>query len=150
MTTAGQRKAALYLAALSASERRGLLAGLPSTTARGLVPLIAQIQRRGWNHRAAIEHALADELRGLTADTTLSVEALMELAHRLPPAWYARVIAAAGPVDHEFLLALLDTRYAIRVREELRTMPPMPPTLARVVLAEAMAAANGRGVACAG
>jgi hypothetical protein len=73
----------------------------------------------------------------------------MALAQRLPPAWYARVLTAAGPVDHEFLLALLDTGYAARVREALRAMPPMPPSLAKVVLAEAMAAGDGRGGACA-
>lgn len=149
MNTAGQRKAAMYLAALSPPERRGLLAGLPPATARGLRPLIDQIERLGWNHRQAIERALEDELRGLTVDTTLGVEALMELANRLPPAWYARVMAAAGPVDHEFLLALLDVPYAGRVREALRTMPPMPATLASVVLAEAMAVGGRRGGACA-
>lgn len=149
MSTSGQRKAALYLSALSSADRRALLSLLPATTARGLKPLIDQLIALGWNHRPAVEAVLADELRGLTADTTLGIEALMELAHRLPPGWYARVIAAAGPVDHEFLLALLDAPYSQRVRESLRSLPPMPAVLADAVLAEAMMLADRRATACA-
>jgi hypothetical protein len=147
-STLGQRKAALYLAALSSAERSALLSALPATTARVLKPLIDQLIRLGWNHRPAVEAALADELRGLTADTTLGVDALLRLAQRLPPGWYARVVAAAGPVDHDFLLALLDEPYAQRVREALRNLPPMPPVLADAVLAEAMMLDHREGAAC--
>lgn len=149
MSTPGQRKAALYLAMLSPAERRTLLARLPPATARQLRPLIGQIVGRGWNARAAVESVLGEELRGLTADTTLGIEALLELSRRLPPGWYARVVAAAGPVDHEFLLALLDTAYAQRVREELRAQPALPPALASAVLTEALALGGTGGTACA-
>lgn len=149
MSTPGQRKAALYLAALSPRERRSLLAGLPAATARNLRPLIDELLHRGWGERALVERFLADELRGLTAETTLGIEPLLELAQRLPPGWYARVVAAAGPVDHEFLLALLDAGYSQRVRAELRAQPTMPPALARAVLIEAMALSAPGGTACA-
>lgn len=149
MSTLGQRKAALYLAALSPAERRGLLARLPIATGRQLRPMIDDLVRRGWNTRGVAEAVLADELRGLTADTTLGIEALLELSRRLPPGWYARVVSAAGPVDHEFLLALLDSGYSQRVREELRAHPALPPAMASAVLAEAMAMAGTGGTACA-
>jgi hypothetical protein len=148
-STLGQRKAALYLAALSIPERRALMSALPASTVRGLNPLIDQLVRLGWTHRPAVEAALAEELRGLTADTTLGVDALLRLARRLPPGWYARVVAAAGPVDSDFLLALLDDQYAQRVREALRELPAMPPVLADAVLAEAMLLDSREGAACA-
>lgn len=149
MSTPGQRKAALYLAALSPTERRALLMRLPVATGRQLRLLIDELVKRGWNARSAVESVLAEELRGLTADTTLCIEALLDLSRRLPPGWYARVVAAAGPVDHEFLLALLDSAYAHRVREELRAQPTLPPALASAVLAEAMSLGNTGGAACA-
>lgn len=149
MSTPGQRKAALYLAALSSPERRALLARLPPATARQLRGMVDELASRGWNVRSLVEQVLADELRGLTADTTLGIEALLELSRRLPPGWYARVVAAAGPVDHEFLLALLDAAYARDVRDALRAQPTLPPALASAVLAEAMILGGTGGTACA-
>jgi hypothetical protein len=149
MSTPGLRKAALFLSVLSPADRRAMLARLPAATGRSLRPLIDELVRRGWNARAAVEQVLAEELRGLTADTTLGIEALLELSRRLPPGWYARVVAAAGPIDHEFLLALLEADYARRVREALRAQPALPPALAGAVLAEAMALGGSGGTACA-
>lgn len=149
MSTPGQRKAALYLAALSPAERGALLARLPHSTGRQLRPMIEDLARRGWTARGAVEQVLAEELRGLTADTTLGIEALLALSRQLPPGWYARVVAAAGPVDHDFLLALLDNAYAQSVREALRAQPALPPALARAVLAEAMVLGGSGGAACA-
>jgi hypothetical protein len=149
MSAIGQRKAALFLATLSAAERRTLLATLPASTVRGLKPLVDELLRRGWTAREPMERVLADDLRGLTAETTLDVEQMMRLAGQLPPEWYARVLAAAGPVDHEFMLALLDAGYARRVRAEMAGAKALPPVLAQALLAEAMQLAAGQGDACA-
>lgn len=149
MSTPGQRKAALFLATLSPGERRTLLRRLPASTARGLKPLIDELLARGWGVRAAMERVLADDLRGLTAETTLDVEQMMHLAGKLSPEWYARVLVAAGPVDREFMLALLDDGYARRVRAELAGLVALPPVLAQAVLAEAMRLATNGDRACA-
>lgn len=137
--TPGQRKAALYLTSVSGSDRRALLARLPGTTRRLLQPAIDDLRRRGWNDRAAVEQVLSEDLRGLTSTTTLDIETLLGLSRRLPAAWYARVMAASGPVDRQFLLALLDDDYAAAVRQELRAMPTLPPALAGALLEETMA-----------
>ena len=148
MMTPGQRKAALFLSSVSGPERRALLARLPAATGQLLRPAIGDLLRRGWNHRDAVEQALSEDLRGLTASTTLDLDSLLALSRRLPADWYARVVAAAGPVDRQFLLALLEDGYAARVREELRTGPALPPALARALLVEAMSLAGREETAC--
>lgn len=137
--TPGQRKAALYLASVSGPDRRILMARLPGTTRRLLMPAINDLRQRGWDDRAAVEQVLSEDLRGLTSTTTLDIESLLGLSRRLPATWYARVMAASGPVDRQFLLALLDDHYAAAVRQELLEMPPLPPALASALLEEAMA-----------
>ncbi|MBW8311244.1 MAG: hypothetical protein K0M64_04345 [Rhizobium sp.] len=149
MMTTGRRKAALYLSSVSPSERRALLARLPAATGRSLLPMVQELVRRRWNVRAAVEQVLSEDLRGLTATTTLDVESLLILARHLSPGWYARVIEASGPVDRQFLLALLDDDYAARVRRELQHGTPLAPALASALLAEAMALAGREASGCA-
>lgn len=149
MSMNGQRKAALFLATLPVPDRRALLARLPERVARDMRPLIDGLVRRGWTARAAVDVVLAEDLRGLTAETTLDVEQLMALSRRLPADWYARVLVSAGPVDHDFMLALLDDAYARRVRDALAGLRPLPPLLAAATLAEATRLAAGGEGACA-
>lgn len=137
MSTPGQRKSAVYLASMSPSERRRVLAALPAKSVAQLQPLIDFCIQSGWGDRALVDAALADELTGLTASTTLSVEQLLKLSSELDPLWYARVLRAAGPVDHDFLLALLDGHYARRVRDELQQLTRPPERLGRALIAEA-------------
>lgn len=137
-TALGLRKSALVLATLSASERRRLLGALPAATAEELSAHLRELGRRGLMHRAAIERVLAEDLRGLTEDTTLRIEQLMAMAGRLPAPWFARVLEAAGPIDREFLLALLDEPYARDVRAELGTGPALAPAAAKAILEWAM------------
>ena len=82
--TAGQRKAALYLASLSPRDSQVLLSRLPASSSRTLEPLLRQIAANGWNDRSLAEAALADEIRGLTAQSSLSVDALLALSRVLP------------------------------------------------------------------
>lgn len=137
-TALGSRKSALMLATLPASERRRLLAALPPASAAEVGSHLRELGRRGLMHREAIERVLAEDLRGLTEDTTLRIEQLMAMAGQLPPTWFARVLEAAGPVDRDFLLALLDEPYARSVRAELAAGPMLAPAAANAILAWAM------------
>lgn len=135
---AGRRKAALLLASLPAGERQRLMAGLPPAISRELDRLMADLRHRGLLHREVIEKVLAEDLRGLTAETTLGVEQLLALAESLPAGWFARVLTAAGPIDREFLLALLSDGYARQVRGELAGAVTLTPTVAGAILEWAM------------
>ena len=137
MSTAGQRKSALYLASLAPEDQRVLLAALPAASARALKPLVEQVVANGWNDPEVIGEVLADELRGLTADTSLSVEALLQLAKQLPPDWTARLFAANAALDARFMLALLDAPMGTRVGKHLAEVPKLPERLREAVLAEA-------------
>lgn len=138
--TRGQRKAALYLASLSAADRRQLLAGLPESAARSLGNLIEQLTTRGWTNSSVVTELLADELRGLTSDTALTVEELLAMAKVLPADWTARLFAANSAMDRRFMLALLDGTQARRVQGELTQVPALPERLRDALLAEVSAA----------
>lgn len=137
MTGNGLRKAALYLASLGPDDQRDLLAALPSDAARALRPLIAEIIAHGWQAPDIVGRALAEEIRGLTASSSLSVDALLALAKVLPADWSARVFAANTAIDMKFLVALLDAPQAQRVQEQLTRVPQLPPQLRDALLAEA-------------
>lgn len=137
MTTTGQRKAALYLASLPHDEQQKLLAALPTEAARGIKPLIAQIVQNGWNDDEIISKVLADEIRGLTAHSSLSVDVIIALASALPDDWTARLFVANSAVDPKFLLALLDHQHAKRVQFGVSMVPRLPEKLKEALLAEA-------------
>ena len=104
----GQRKAALYLASLSARDRRQLMATLPAAAARPLSTLVDQLAARGWVDGEVMSELLAEELRGLTSDTALTVEDLLAISHELPSDLTARLFAANSAMDRRFMLALLE------------------------------------------
>ena len=137
MTTPGQRKAALYLASLPHDEQQKLLAALPTEAARSIKPLIAQILQNGWNDDEAINKVLADEIRGLTAHSSLSVDVIIALAGALPDDWTARLFVANSAVDPKFLLALLGHQHAKRVQFSVSMVPRLPEKLKEALLAEA-------------
>jgi len=137
MIHAGHRKAALYLASLAPEEQRVLIAALPVDAARAIKPLIAQVMAHGWNDTEIVSRALAEEIRGLTAQSSLSVDALLALAKVLPPDWTARLFAANAAIDAKFLLALLDAPLAPRVQEQLNRVHRLPERLKDALLAEA-------------
>jgi hypothetical protein len=139
MTAIGQRKAALYLASLAPDEQRALIAALPAATARTIKPLVAQVIANGWHDAELVGRALAEEIRGLTAQTSLSVDALLALAKVLPPDWTARLFAANAALDSRFMLALLDAPLAKRVQEQLSRVQRLPERLKDALLAEAQA-----------
>jgi len=137
MTHAGQRKAALYLASLPPDEQRALISALPSEAARAVKPLIAQVMAHGWNDSEIVSRALAEEIRGLTAQSSLSVDALLALANVLPADWTARLFSANAAIDAKFLLALLDAPLAQRVQEQMNRVQRLPERLKDALLAEA-------------
>jgi hypothetical protein len=139
MMPAGLRKAALYVASMAADERRRLLAALPVEAARVLAPMVDGLVARGWNDPELVRAVLSDEIRGLTAQSSLSVDALLALAKAQPDAWTARLFAAHASMDRQFLLALLDGAQGKRVQPELERVPRLPPALRDALLAEASA-----------
>jgi hypothetical protein len=137
VSSAGQRKAALYLSTLAVTDQRALLAALPAESARVLRPMIAQVVANGWNDAGLVAEVLAEELRGLTARTAMSVETLLDVSRALPSDWTARVFTANSALDSRFLMALLDGAQARRVEGEMRDGPSLPPKLREALLAEA-------------
>lgn len=139
MTSVGQRKAALYLSSLAADEQRLLLSALPADAASSLKPLLATIAANGWNHPELVGRALAEDIRGLTAQTSLSIDGLLELVKSLPPDMTARLFAANVAMDAKFMLALLDAPSAKAVQLQLSRVPVLPTRLKDALLAEAQA-----------
>lgn len=137
MSTIGQRKAALYLASLAPLEQRNLLAALPAEQARAITPLVAQVVAKGWHHAEIAGRALASEIRGLTAETSLSIDDFLALTKVLPADWTARLFAASAAIDMKFLLSLLDLPVAKRVHAHLGQVQRMPARLKEALLAEA-------------
>jgi hypothetical protein len=136
MSSAGQRKAALYLSSLAVAEQRLLLAQLPAASARGLRPLIAQAVANGWNDPELVGEVLAEEIRGLTARTSLSVETLLRFSQSMPSDWTARLFAANSGLDSRFLLALLDGAKSREVEQGMRRVPALPTRLREALLDE--------------
>ncbi|MFT3806720.1 hypothetical protein [Arenimonas sp.] len=139
MSAHGLRKTALYLASLPADEQRSLLVALPAEAQRALKPLIAHVAAQGWAAPELVGRVLAEEMRGLTAESALSVDALLALGKTLPADWTARVFAATPAIDSKFLLGLLDTPLEQRVQEHLAAVPRLPDRLRDALLAEAAA-----------
>lgn len=137
--TTGQRKAALYLASLSPRDSQALLSLLPASSTRVLQPLLRQIAANGWNDPSLAQEALADEVRGLTAQSSLSIDALLALSKVLPADWTARLFASNSALDSRFLLALLDGPASRRVGADLARYPRLPERLRDALLIEAQA-----------
>lgn len=137
MSTMGQRKAALYLASLDAADQHALLSALPAEQARAIRPLIAVVRAKGWQGRDLVTRALSSEMRGLTAETSLSIEDFLTLTKLLPPDWMARLFAASAAIDTKFLLSLVDVSKARQVRGYLDEVQRMPSRLREALLIEA-------------
>lgn len=144
MSTPGERKSALLLMSLHPRDRRHLLGRLPRTSARTLSALISELERTRLPIAELAEAVLAEEVRGLTASTSLKVEQLVKLSEQLSPAWFARVLSAWTGVDRSFCLALLDDRRATAVRDELRHFDRLPPKLVEALREESVRLAERR------
>lgn len=138
MSTLGERKCALLLVSLRTRDRHRLLASLPAASARTISGLVAELERLPLPMGELAEELLADELRGLTAQTSLDLDELVHLSKRLPPAWFARVLSVWAGVDRTFCLALLEDAASVEVRGELDRMAPLPPKLIEALKAEAV------------
>ena len=138
MSTPGERKCALLLVTLRRPDRRRLLRRLPAGSARAIRALVAELEQLPFPIAELAEHLLADEVMGLTGQTSPGLEELVALSRRLSPAWFARVLAVWGGADHAFCLAMLDERTAADVRREGNAVSALPPKLADAVRSEAM------------
>jgi hypothetical protein len=110
---------------------------LPAEQARVIKPLIEQVIAKGWHQSEIAGRALASEIRGLTAETSLSIDDFLTLTKTLPADWTARLFAASAAIDMKFLLSLLDLPVAKRVRAHLSEVQRMPSRLKEALLAEA-------------
>lgn len=137
MTTLGQRKAALYLSSLAPIEQRNLLAELPAEQARVVSLLLTKIVTKGWHHPEIAGRALASEIHGLTAESSLSIDDFLALTKVLPADWTARLFSASAAIDMKFLLSLLDLPVARQVRIHLGQVQRLPDRLKEALLAEA-------------
>lgn len=147
MSTMGERKCALLLVTLRSSDRRRLLAALPVGSARTIRRLVDELERLPWPVAELAETLLFDEMRGLTARTSLDLDQLVALSKTLPPAWFARVLSVWAGVDRAFCLALLNDAASTEVRGELERMAPLPPKLIDALKAEAMVLASRKEAA---
>ncbi|QDH70146.1 hypothetical protein [Marilutibacter alkalisoli] len=138
MSTLGERKCALLLVTLRKGDRRHLLARLPAASARSVRRLVAELEALPLPVSDLAQILLADEVRGLTTQTSIDLNQLMALSGQLPPLWFARVLSVWGGVNHAFCLSLLESSYADKVKDELQGFSPMPPKLLEAVKAEVM------------
>lgn len=142
MSTPGQRKSALLLLSLAPRDRRHLLAKLPADTVGVLRGLMRELDAANLPLESLAATLLADDLRGITASTSLDVDQWLALADTLPAPWLARVLAAWTGVDRNFCIAMLDAPVAADVRRELDRVPPLPLKLLQAMQAESAAMAS--------
>jgi hypothetical protein len=131
-----ERKCALFLTTVGRTERRRLLARLPGEAADRIRALVAELDRMPFPVGEVAAEVLADEVRGLTATTSLDLDQLLALSGRLSPIWFARVLAVWPNVDRAFCLSLLDAPTAAAVKRELATLPVLPARLTEALRAE--------------
>jgi len=143
----GERKCALLLTTLAPRDRRRMLAALPSASAARIRTVLAQLLAMPVPIAELAQTLLADEVMGLTSETTLELDRLIELSEHLPAPWFARVLAAWTGVDRSFCLSLLERGRSASVSRELQDMPALPPRLASALKAEAVALASRRRAA---
>lgn len=138
-TTLGQRKTALMMMTLRKSDRRQLLARMPRAAADPLRRLIAELESMPWPVADLVDELLAEEVRGLTARTSLELDQIVALSRRLPPVWFARSLAAWPGIDRNFCVSLLDPAVALEVKQELVRMGTLSPKVADAIKAEVVA-----------
>jgi hypothetical protein len=138
-STPGQRKTALMMVTLRKDERKRLLARLPRATAEPIGRLIAELEAMPWPTAEFVDELLAEEVRGLTARTSLELEQIVLLSERLPPPWFARALAGWPGLDRNFCLSLLDNDVAAEAKHELTRMSSLSPKLADAIKAEVVA-----------
>jgi len=142
MNALAERKCALFLTTLCRGDRRRLMSQLPVETSRRIRQLLAELEAMPFPVAEVASEVLADEVRGLTAATTLDLDQLVALSRRLSPAWFARVLVAWPNVDRMFCLSMLESPAAGSVRRELAAHSALPPRLMEALQAEASALVN--------
>lgn len=145
-STRGERKSALLLATLPSGDRKRLLAALPAASSARVRRLVAQLLAQPWPVAELAQQLLAEEGDSPAIDAALDVDRLLELSELLPPAWFARVLAACAGVDRSFCLSLLDPDHSASVARELTTAA-LPVKLATALKTEALGLASPRWAA---
>jgi hypothetical protein len=143
ISTAGERKCALLLTSLGKRDQRSLLARLPKSSSATIRALMLELDAMQLPLAELANELLATEVRGLTASTSLELDQLISLSERLPPVWFAHVLAAWPNVDRNFCLATLDRSIAVSVRQELERIAMLPANLADALRAQAIRMVSG-------
>lgn len=144
MSTLGERKCALLLMSMRRSDQRQLLARLPVSSAKAIRGLMKELERLPFPVGDLGEQLLADEVRGLTASTSLELDALVALSGQLPSVWFARVLSSWTGVDRNFCLSLLESAASVEVRQELARVESLPAKLVEAIRAETTILASRR------
>lgn len=142
MSSLAERKCALFLTTLRASDRRRLLQRLPDATARQVKSLLNELESLAFDVAGLAAEVLGDEVRGLTTTTTIDLSQLVALSDRLSPPWFARVVAVWPNLDRNFCLSMLEAPVAAGVKRELTALGTLPPRLAEALKSEALTLAN--------
>lgn len=137
MSVLAERKCALFLTTLRKRDRRRLLADLPAPSAQRIRRLLAELEAMPFPVASVAAEVLADEVRGLTATTSLDLNQLMALSKSMSPMWFARVLAVWPNVDRAFCLSVIDESFSSSVKRELKALPVLPPKLMAALQAEA-------------
>lgn len=136
MSTQGERKCALLLASLAGKDRRWLMSRLPRESSQRMRGLVRELDSLQIDLEPIAQQLLGDELRGLTEQTSVEVDKLIGLSHRLPPAWFARILESWTGIDSRFCISLLDASTGRAVQAELSAMPRLPVKLVAAIRAE--------------
>ncbi len=136
MSQNGLRKAALYLSSITAHDRHFLLTELPRSVGAELSTLIHELASNQLNDSNVISELLGDEIRGLTIESSHSINELYQLSKMVSPEWFARIISANSSMDPRFLIALLDEKVAEKVKRSIGGVSDLPPMLKDSILKE--------------
>jgi len=136
MSQNGLRKAALYLSSIADDDRQYLLAALPKSVGAELNALIHHLRFNELNDSEVVFELLGDEIRGLTLESSHSIDELFQLSKIVSPEWFARIILANSSMDPRFLIGLLDQKLAEKVTRSRRDISVLPPMLKNAILME--------------
>jgi hypothetical protein len=121
-----------------------MLERLPGSSAAAIRKLIRELEAMKLPLAELAPALLADEVLGITANTSLNLDQLLDLSERLPPPWFARVLSVWVGLDRDFCLATLDRKMAADVRKELERLPTLPSSLVEALRAQALAMAMAK------
>ena len=101
------------------------------------------LQSLQWPLESLADAVLADDVRGLAPPKAGDMERMVGVADRMPPAWFARALAAWPAIERDHCLALLPSAYASEVAREWSALAPLPATVTEALRQELAARCAG-------